>query len=57
VQRGEADLSFSAIVDEQGYDILMSLLKSHGERSESILQQTRERVRKMVDEWSEKEGA
>lgn len=38
VQRREADLSLGAVVDEQGYDILMSLLKSHGERSESILQ-------------------
>lgn len=38
VQRRKADFPFGAIVDEQGYDILMSLLKSHGERSKSILQ-------------------
>lgn len=42
VQRRKADLSLGAVVDEQGYDILMSLLKSHGERSESILQHTGE---------------
>lgn len=40
VQRREADLSLGAVVDEQGYDILMSLLEGHGERSESILQHT-----------------
>lgn len=38
----EADFPFSAIADEQSYDILMSLLKCHCERSEAILQHTRE---------------
>lgn len=42
MQRGEAHLSLGAVVDEQGYDILVSLLKRHGERSESILQHTGE---------------
>lgn len=42
VQRREADFSLGAVVDEQSYDILMSLLKSHGERSESILRHTEE---------------
>lgn len=42
VQRGEAHLSLGAVVDEQGYDILVSLLERHGERSESILQHTGE---------------
>lgn len=40
MQRGEADLSLGAVVDEQGDDILVSLLKSDGERSESVLQRT-----------------
>lgn len=40
VQRREADLSLGAVVDEQGDDILVSLLKSDGEGSESVLQRT-----------------
>lgn len=40
MQRREADLSLGAVVDEQGDDILVSLLKSDGERSESVLQRT-----------------
>ena len=42
VQRREADLSLGAIVDEQGYNIFMSLLKSHSQRSKSVLQHTEE---------------
>ena len=53
VQRREADLSLCAVVDEQGYDILMSLLKGHGERSESILQ--RHTDRELGDWWSHRE--
>lgn len=45
MQRGETDFSLGAIVDEQGHDILMSLLKSHGERGEAILTEERGGVR------------
>lgn len=30
VQRREADFSFCAVINEQSYDVLVSLLKSHG---------------------------
>lgn len=56
VQRREADFSFCAIVDEQSYDILMSLLKGHGQRSESILRHTRQSVRSLVVSWRKNMG-
>lgn len=42
VQSRQPHLPLGTIVDEQSYDILMPLLKSHGERRESILQHKRE---------------
>ena len=37
VQRGEADFALGAVVDEQGDNVLVSLLKSHGQRGKAIL--------------------
>lgn len=56
MQRGEADFSFCAIINEQSYDILMSLLKGHGQRSESILGHTRQSVRGLAGSWKKNMG-
>lgn len=56
VQRGESDFSFCAIINEQSYDILMSLLKGHGQRSESILRHTRQSVRSLAESWRKNMG-
>lgn len=53
VQCREADLSLGAVVDEEGYNIFMALLKSHGKRRKSILQHTRER--ELQDELTHRE--
>ena len=37
MQRGEADFALGAVVDEQGDNVLVSLLKSHGQRGKAIL--------------------
>lgn len=37
MKRRKSNFSLGAIVDEQGHNILVSLLKSHSQRGESIL--------------------
>lgn len=37
VQSGEADLALGAVVNEQGYDVLVALLEGHCEGREAIL--------------------
>lgn len=56
VQSREADLSFGAVVDEQGYDVLMALLKSYSERSKPILQQTRREAESEGEKQTAKRG-
>lgn len=41
MQRGEANFALGAVIDEQGHNVLMSLLKSHGERGKAILTEER----------------
>lgn len=45
VQSGEADLAFGAVVNEQGYNVLMALLKGHGEGREAILRDEKKGVK------------
>lgn len=37
VQRGEADLPFGSVVDQQGHHVLVALLERHRQRREAVL--------------------
>ena len=45
VQRRKADLSLSAIVDEQRHNVFMALLEGHCQGSEAILRERKEMER------------
>ena len=42
VQRGEPDLAFGAVVDEQRHNVFMALLEGYGQGSEAVLREGRD---------------